>query len=78
MKAYVTSCQTDEVEGWLLDIHFGVKPSPECQYSSRTLAQIACCHLNHFVISRECHHCSFAVDELPDGSFGIFCLCHPF
>ena len=78
MKAYVVGHKTDQVEGWLLDIQFGSQPTSECRYVSRPLAEIDCSNLNKYVVCSGQHRCAFAVDELPDGSFGIMCVCHPF
>ena len=78
MKAYVVSREIDRQEGWLVDIRFGSQPSPQSRYSSRSLAQADCSTLNRFVIhGNVSHRCSFTVDELPDGTFGIICVCHP-
>jgi hypothetical protein len=78
MKAYVISREIDAHEGWLVDIRFGPQPSPQSRYASRSLAQADCSTLNGFVICCDVsHHCSFTVDELPDGTFGIICVCHP-
>ena len=78
MKAYVVSREIDGQEGWLLDIRFGPQPSPQSRYDSRSIAQADCSALNRFVICSDVdHRCSFTVDELPDGKFGIICVCHP-
>jgi len=60
-----------------VDIEFGPQPSQQSRYLVRGLAEDACRDLNRLGIRTEQHHCSFAVDRLPEGDFGIICICHP-
>lgn len=69
MKSYV--------HGYKVDIQYGQLPAPASRYANRTLAESACRDLNRFGVWVGSHRCSFAVDRLPEGDFGIICVCHP-
>jgi hypothetical protein len=60
------------------DLQYGPHPTPESQYSTRASAEVHCLDLNQRLsVGVGSHQCSFAVDALPDGGFGIICVCHP-
>jgi hypothetical protein len=65
------------VVGYKIDIEFGSQPSQESRYPSRGLAEAACRDLNGMGVRTDKHHCSFAVERLREGDFGIICVCHP-
>ena len=69
MKAYVLSNSSD--------IQFGAQPTPQSRYATREHAQADCRDLNQVNIEVGTHRCSFSVDALPEGDFGIICVCHP-
>jgi len=69
MKAYVL--------GNRVDVEFGPQPSSEFRYALRELAVAVCRDLNTLAVHSGNHHCSFAVDALHGGDFGIICVCHP-
>jgi|KBSMisStaDraftv2_1062788.scaffolds.fasta_scaffold38807_6 hypothetical protein len=69
MNAYVL--------GYKVDVEFGPEPSQQSRYTVRGLAEAACRELNKLAVSTDTHQCSFAVATLPEGDFGIICVCHP-
>lgn len=69
MKAYLL--------GYKLDVEFGDQPGSDSRYANRELAEGDCRILNRFSLRVANHQCSFAVDALPEGGFGIICICHP-
>jgi len=69
MKTYVLGCKTD--------VELGPQPSSESRYPVREFAGAVCRDLNRSGVRTDKHHCSFAVDPLPEGDFGIICVCHP-
>jgi len=58
-------------------IQYSAEPSPESRYSTRELAAADCVRLNQGRFHFGSHRCAFAVDQLPEGNFGIICACHP-
>jgi hypothetical protein len=69
MKAYVLAHKAD--------VELGPQPGSESRYPLRELAGAVCRDLNRLSLRTEKHLCSFAVDLLPEGDFGIICICHP-
>jgi len=63
--------------GYRVDVDFGPQPSEQSRYPNRGLAEDACCELNRLGVRTEQHFCSFTVERLPEGDFGIICVCHP-
>lgn len=78
MKAYALTHTFPELE-WNSQtrIQFGAEPSPESRYSTREQAAAECVKLNQGKVQVGSHCCAFAVDQLPQGDFGIICACHP-
>jgi hypothetical protein len=58
-------------------ILFGAEPSSESRYTTREQAAADCVKLNQGRVHVGSHCCAFAVDQLPQGDFGIICACHP-
>lgn len=58
-------------------IQFGAEPTPESRYGTREQALADCLILNRSQVYVGSHCCAFAVDQLPQGDFGIICACHP-
>lgn len=77
MKAYVVDYKTSSFKETLTELCFGPEPLLNLRYATRELATADCVHLNHFGPHMEAHRCAFAVDQLPQGDFGIICVCHP-
>jgi hypothetical protein len=70
MKTYVLDHATD--------LQYGPYPTPESRYTTRAMAEVNCLALNQRLsIGVGTHRCSFAVDALSEGGFGIICVCHP-
>jgi len=61
-----------------VDFQFSSSPSPQFRYASRDLAANDCLRLNRAECHVGDHRCSFVVDDLPEGDFGIICASHPF
>lgn len=78
MKAYaITYTFTEFDQPSQTAIEFGSEPSPESRYSTREQAAAECVRLNQGRVHVGSHCCAFAVDQLPQGDFGIICACHP-
>ncbi len=78
MKAYVVGYGTNESGTKLTSLQYGPQPLPDSKYQTRTQAEVDCRNLNRSGIHAGSHQCSFSVDRLPGGDFGIICVCHPF
>lgn len=77
MKAYVVRYRTSPEDSRRIDVMYAPDLSPESRYASRQLAEAACRNLNGFEVRVGMHQCAFSVDPLPDGGFGVHCVCHP-
>ena len=78
MKAYANKPNSVVLnKNALLGIQYGGEPAPESRYKSRELAAADCIRLNQTSFEAGSHCCAFAVDQLPEGDFAIFCACHP-
>ena len=75
MKAYLLGYKIGSPEQWPLRAQYGLEP--KSLYVTRELAVADCIYLNRLRLTIEAHCCAFAVDELPEGGFGIICICHP-
>ena len=71
MKAYILGFKSNPTK-----LQFG--PEPEARYETREQAESECQDLNRSDICVGVHQCSFSVDPLPEGDFGILCICHPY
>jgi len=78
MKKYVLSYNENESAAGLINLQYGSQPLHDSKYATRTLAEVDCKNLNRTGAQVGSHRCSFSVDALPEGEFGIFCVCHPF
>lgn len=78
MKTYVVGYQTNETNVALLDVRYGAQPLPDAKFPTRSMAEAECKSLNRSGIHVGSHRCSFSVDALPAGGYGIICVCHPF
>ena len=78
MKAYVLEYKTNGPDPGLINLQYGTQPLPHSKYATRTLAEADCRSLNRSDVYVGSHRCSFSVDTLPGGDFGIICVCHPF
>jgi hypothetical protein len=78
MKAYALTHKFKELDQpFRAGIQFVAEPSPESRYSTREQAAVDCMKLNQGQVHVGSHCCAFAVDQLPQGDFGIICACHP-
>jgi hypothetical protein len=75
LKAYAIS---SEVHDNQIEILYGAAPTVEFRYPTREQAIFDCLRLNQIQCAVGSHCCAFAVDQLPEGDFGIICACHPF
>ncbi|WP_158786007.1 hypothetical protein [Granulicella sp. L46] len=64
---------TKQVAG---DLQVEYSGSPTHTWPSRMEAQYECAYLNGALVKLGFHICSFTVEELPGGRFGIVCLDH--
>lgn len=78
MKTYVLGYKNDLSDAGLNKVEYGARPLPDSKYATRSLAEADCRNLNRSGVHVGSHQCSFSVDALPEGEFGIFCVCHPF
>jgi len=69
MKTFVTRYKAG--------VELGPEPSSESRYILCDSAGVVCRDLNKSDVRTGEHHCSFTVDMLPQGDFGIICICHP-
>lgn len=74
MKAYVLRCKRNQP---VIEFEYGTRPDVESRYSTRAIAESDCRNFNSLDVHVGMHRCSFAVDDLPEGDFGIICICHP-
>lgn len=78
MKVYAIRYKSIELDqNTQLGIQYGAAPCPESRYRTRELAAADCVRLNQRRVQIGSHCCAFAVDQLPEGDFGIICACHP-
>lgn len=77
MKAYVVEFGSMLQDPRRFEVRYGLEPNSQSEYASRKLAEAAIEKLNRFEVRVGAHHCAFTVDALPDGMFGVFCVCHP-
>ena len=77
MKAYVVGYWPRPADPRLTEVEYSPKPSTESRYATQQLAEAECEKLNRFEVRVGRHHCTFAVEMLSDGDFGVFCIDHP-
>ena len=77
MKAYVIEYGPRLEDTRQILVVYGPDPKPELKYATRQAAEAICRKLNLFEVRVGRHQCAFSVDQMPDGDFGIFCVCHP-
>lgn len=75
MKAYLIGYKVGSPQVIPLEAQYSLEPA--LRYATRGLAATDCMHLNRQRLTIGAHSCAFAVDELPEGGFGIICICHP-
>jgi hypothetical protein len=78
MKAYVLGYRANKPQAERTEFQYGARPLPDSRYTTRTSAEVDCRTLNQSAFRTGSHQCSFSVDKLPEGDFGIICVCHPF
>ena len=60
-----------------MEVQYGSEPKRNLRYATRELATETCLNLNKFRLQIGAHSCAFTADKLPEGDFGIICICHP-
>jgi len=61
-----------------VQIQYGPDPLGAFRYVTRERAAVACVRLNQIQFHGGSHCCALTVEQLPDGEFGLICVCHPF
>lgn len=75
LKVYAVS--TEVFPDTHIQIQYGATPFGVFRYATRELTAVDCVRLNRNQFQVGQHCCALTVEQLPDGEFGLTCICHP-